>query len=217
MPYETDLTKETIKSAGFDCDQLEKFVYLVKDFITEEECLKLMSIAENATPEEWLGHYLEGIKDRVEAHHGTRDLEQTKTEVTWDWQDKVISIKGNKTATEFKKRLSSIFNKDAKLYFRSFGVIQRQYEGAELKGHYDQYVDERMVWAVVLYINEDYADGEFYFRDKGIEIRPPRKSLLLFPATEEYWHGVKKVGKGPVRYAVPTFIWNDPDAPFIYK
>ena len=212
MSYETDVSVETIKAAGFDCEQLDPLVYLIKNFITEEECLDLMSIAENATAEQWLENYLEGIKDRVEARHGTRDLEKTKTEVTYDWQDKVIRVNDNKTAKSLEKRLSPVFNKDSVLYVRSFGIIQRQYEGAELKGHYDQYVDTRMKWAAVLYINEDYVDGEFYFRDKGIEIRPPRKSLLLFPATEDYWHGVKKVGKGPVRYAVPSFIWDDPDA-----
>jgi hypothetical protein len=171
-----------------------------------------MGIAENATPEEWLENYLEGIKDRVEARHGTRDLEETKTEVTYDWQDKVIRVHDNQTAKSLEKKLSPLFDKNSGLYVRSFGIIQRQYEGAELKGHYDQYVDKRMIWAAVLYINDDYVDGEFYFRDKGIEIKPPRKSMLLFPATEEYWHGVKKVGKGPTRYAVPAFIWNDPYA-----
>jgi hypothetical protein len=212
MSYETDVTPETIKSAGFDFEQLDSFVYLIKNFITEEECVELMDIAKNATPEEWLENYLNGIKDRVEARHGTRDLEQTKTEITYDWQDKVIRLGENQTGKSLMTRLAPVFSENSGLYVRSFGIIQRQYEGAELKGHYDQYVDKRMIWAAVLYINEDYADGEFYFRDKGIEIRPPRKSLLLFPATEEYWHGVKKVGKGPVRYAVPTFIWNDPKA-----
>jgi hypothetical protein len=212
MPYETDVTIETIKAAGFECNKLDPFVYLIKDFITEEECQELLSIAENATQEDWLENYLEGIKDRIEARHGTRDLEETKTEVTYDWQDKVIKVTENKTARSLQDRLFPIFNKDAGLYVRSFGIIQRQYEGAELRGHYDQYVDIRMKWAAVLYINEDYVDGEFYFRDKGIEIKPPRKSLLLFPATEEYWHGVKRVGKGPVRYAVPAFIWDDPHA-----
>ena len=212
MSYDTDLTPETIEAAGFNFERLDPLVYLIKDFITEEECLELMSIAENASAEEWLENYLEGIKDRVEARHGTRDLEETKTEVTYDWQDKVIRVRNNETTRSLQHRLTPLFNKDAELYVRSFGIIQRQYEGAELRGHYDQYVDTRMKWAAVLYINEDYVDGEFYFRDKGIEIRPPRKSLLLFPATEEYWHGVKKVGKGPVRYAVPAFIWDDPDA-----
>ena len=106
-------------------------------------------------------------------------------------------------------RLKSLFEPDSGLSFRSFGIIQRQYEGAELKAHYDQYTDKRMIWASVAYINDNYTNGEFWFKYKNISLRPPIRSLLIFPATEEYFHGVKEVGPGPVRYAMPSFTWNE--------
>jgi hypothetical protein len=68
-----------------------------------------------------------------------------------------------------------------------------------------------MKWAAVIYINDNYTDGELYFSEKQIAIRPPRRSMVVFPSTEEYWHGVKEVGPGPTRYALPAFVWSEPD------
>lgn len=206
-----EINPKNIEAAGFEFEQLDPNVFLIKDFITEEECQFFYNLAENKTEEDWLGDYLDGIKDRVEARYGDRDPEAHNVEVTHDWNDKVIYLRKVKEIQGLDQRLSQLFDKDANYSFRSFGIIQRQYEGSELRGHYDQYVDDRMKWAAVIYINDNYTAGEFYFSEKGIVIRPPRKSMLVFPATEEYWHGVKAVGKGPVRYAMPSFIWSEPN------
>ena len=207
----TDVSVNNIVAAGYEYEQLDPEVFLIKNFLTEEECQALYDFAINTTEEGWVGAYLEGIKNRVEAREGTRDLEATKTEVTYDWQDKVVRVDGN-LVNHLPDRLKLFFDKNAILYYRSFGVIQRQYEGAELRGHYDQYVDSKMKYAAVVYLNDDYVDGQFYFTYKGIQVTPPRRSILIFPATEEYHHGVKTVGKGPVRFALPSFVWNDPTA-----
>ncbi len=205
------ISSESISSAGFEFEQLESNVFLIKNFISEEECVELYNFAESRTQEDWLGTYIEGIKDRSESRYGTRDLEESKLEATLDWNDKVVMAVHLTDGYGLEQRLASIFNKNSGYSFRSFGIIQRQYEGSELRGHYDQYVDDRMMWAAVVYINDDYANGEFYFSEKNIAIKPPRRSMLVFPATEEYWHGVKEVGKGPVRYALPSFVWTEPD------
>lgn len=207
----SEINAKNIEAAGFEFEQLDPNVFLIKDFLSEEECQVFYNYAETRTEEEWLGSYLEGIKDRVEARYGDRDPDAHNVEVTHDWNDKVIYISSLSEMKGLEDRLSKLFDQDANYSFRAFGIIQRQYEGAELRGHYDQYVDNRMKWAAVVYLNEDYNDGEFYFSEKGIAIKPPRKSMLVFPATEEYWHGVKAVGKGPVRYAMPSFIWSEPD------
>jgi len=205
-----EINPNNITAAGFDFDQLDPNVFLIKDFLSEEECRFFYNHAESKSENDWVGAYLEGIKDRVESRYGDRDLEAHNVEVTKDWNDKVIFLKDLTNKYNLSNRLETLFDKEANYSFRSFGVIQRQYEGTELKGHYDQYVDDKMKWAAVIYINEDYNDGEFYFSEKGISIKPPRRSMLVFPATEEYWHGVKKVGPGPVRYAMPSFIWSEP-------
>lgn len=205
------INENTISTAGYEFDQIDPNIYVIKNFLTEDECNYFYDLAESKTHDDWFGAYLEGIKDRSEARHGTRDLEESKLEVTHDWNDKVIAIGQQASAYRLDERLAKLFDPEAGYSFRSFGIIQRQYTGAELRGHYDQYVDNRMQWAAVIYINDNYTDGELYFSKRGIQIKPPRKSVVVFPATEEYWHGVNAVGDGPVRYAMPSFVWTEPD------
>ena len=206
-----EINTKNIEAAGFQFEQLDPNVFLIKDFITEKERLALYNLAESKTQEDWVGDYLNGIKDRSERNYGTRDLEESKLEVTHDWNDKVIYIRNFMDVQNLDQRLQQLFDKEANYSFRSFGIIQRQYTGSELKGHYDQYVDDRMKWAAVIYINDNYTDGELYFSEKQIAIRPPARSMVVFPATEEYWHGVKAVGPGPTRYAMPSFVWSEPE------
>lgn len=208
---------EKINNLGYKYTLIEENVVLIEDFISEDECDILYNYAESRTQEDWLGAYVESIKDRTEARYGDRDLEKHEMEVTENWNDKVIKIVPNspehKVCLDLENRLVSIADtENQELYFRSFGIIQRQYTGAELGGHYDQYVDDRMQYASVIYINDNYNGGEFYFKKNDMVIKPPKRSILLFPATEEYWHGVKVVKEGPTRYAVPSFVWNDKDA-----
>ena len=204
-----EINAKNIEAAGFEFEQLDPNVFLIRDFLSEEECSFFYELAESKTEEDWIGDYLEGIKDRVESRYGDRDPEAHNVEVTHDWNDKVFFLKDLTNKYNLSDRLETLFDKEAEYSFRSFGIIQRQYEGSELRGHYDQYVDDKMKWAAVIYINDNYNGGEFYFSEKGISIVPPRRSMLVFPATEEYWHGVKKVEAGPVRYAMPSFIWSE--------
>ena len=205
----SEINANTIKAAGYDFEQVEENIFIVKNFMSQEESMFYYNLAENKTEEEWVGEYLKGIENRSEERYGTRDLNESKLEVTVGWNDKVISITSEAPLHNLDKRLESLFDKDAKFSFRTFGIIQRQYTGAELGGHYDQYVDNRMKWAAVAYINDNYVDGELYFSEKGIQLRPPIGSVVIFPATKEYWHGVNKVGDGPTRYAMPSFVWSE--------
>jgi hypothetical protein len=55
-------------------------------------------------------------------------------------------------------------------------------------------------------LNDDYANGEVFWPNKNLELRPTPGTLVMFPGTDEYHHGVKHVGKGPIRYVMPAFI-----------
>jgi hypothetical protein len=48
--------------------------------------------------------------------------------------------------------------------------------------------------------------GELFFEKNGLEIKPEKKSMLIFPGNDEFEHGVKHVGKGPIRYVLVGFI-----------
>jgi hypothetical protein len=79
-------------------------------------------------------------------------------------------------------------------------------KGVELKSHTDQHTDPSIHYATIIYINDDYVDGELFFPNKDIALRPKPGDLLFFPGNEEYEHGVKHVGDGPIRYVIVGFI-----------
>jgi hypothetical protein len=93
------------------------------------------------------------------------------------------------------------------LSLAGFGTLQRMQPGVELKAHTDQHTDPSIKYAAILYINDDYKDGTLFFKNKeNSDLRPKPGTLLLFPGNEEYEHGVRFVGEGPIRYVTVGFI-----------
>jgi len=56
----------------------------------------------------------------------------------------------------------------------------------------------------VLYLNDDYEGGELYFPNHNIELKPKPNTLVFFPGTLEYLHGVKPIKNG-IRYTLTSF------------
>jgi hypothetical protein len=99
-----------------------------------------------------------------------------------------------------------VIGSDSELHLSGFATIQRMQEGVELKAHTDQHTDPSIRYATILYLNDDYADGELFFPNLDIELKPKAGTLVFFPGDEEYKHGVKHVGEGPIRYVLVGFI-----------
>jgi hypothetical protein len=131
-----------------------------------------------------------------------------KFEITQGWQDKNLEIGKEEISKTLQKRLQnliSLSNDDLEL--TGFGTLQRMYEGVELKSHTDQHTDPSIKYAAILYLNDDYEDGTLFFKNKqNSDLKPTPGTLLIFPGNEEYEHGVRHVGKGPVRYVTVGFI-----------
>jgi hypothetical protein len=75
-----------------------------------------------------------------------------------------------------------------------------------LKDHVDNHTDPSLEYAAVLYLNDNYFAGEVYFVNQNIELKPDSRSLLIFPSTEGWRHGVNPPGPGPHRYVLPSFV-----------
>lgn len=56
----------------------------------------------------------------------------------------------------------------------------------------------------IIYINDNYLGGEIYFPQHQIEITPKAGTLIFFPSSKYYLHGVRKILAG-VRYTSPHF------------
>jgi predicted 2-oxoglutarate/Fe(II)-dependent dioxygenase YbiX len=79
-------------------------------------------------------------------------------------------------------------------------------EGVQLKAHTDQHTDPSIRYATIIYLNDNYNGGELFFANKDLEIKPRAGSLVVFPGTDEFNHGVRHVKSGPIRYVLVGFI-----------
>jgi hypothetical protein len=131
-----------------------------------------------------------------------------KYEITRGWDDKNLNIGKRDISRVLQKRLGDLLAiADDSLELAGFGTMQRMQEGVELKSHTDQHTDPSIKYAAILYINDDYKDGTLFFQNKeNSDLRPKPASLLIFPGNEEFEHGVRHVGKGPIRYVIVGFI-----------
>lgn len=82
------------------------------------------------------------------------------------------------------------------------GDVQHPHaDGEEVNGKHQFYWRN---FGCVLYLNDDYDGGEIYFPNQNIEIKPKPNTLVFFPGTLEFLHGVNPITKG-IRYTLTSF------------
>lgn len=205
-----------IESLGFDVEEIHPRIFKVRNFLSAEEISKVLTEARSYTEEQWQFRYMSEMRRSCLEKFGRDDIEalvnEGLLEVTWNFADKNVEYHDENFREKLRIRAQQIFDIVGGVQLNGFLVIHRLYEGTELKSHYDQYSDKLVEYAAVLYINDDYTGGELFFPKLGLQIIPEPGTLMIFPGTEEYEHGVHPVGPGPVRYNLPTFIKrNHPD------
>ncbi len=206
------LEKEFI-DANYEVEVLHDGILAVKNFISDEELETIWEIINNATEEDWGIEYTKNLARFCMEKFGRDDVDnlvaEGKFEITQGWQDKNLNVVHEPITVVLQRRLGNLLKlADPSLELAGFGTLQRMQEGVELKSHTDQHTDPSIRYAAILYINEDYKDGTLFFHNKpDSDLRPAPKTLLIFPGTEEYEHGVRPVGKGsPIRYVTVGFI-----------
>jgi hypothetical protein len=154
------------------------------------------------------------MEDFCDAKFGRRDIynlvAEGKLELTTNWNDKILKINNLPVTQKINKSIRDLFSGiDGIGGSSAVGIIQRQYEGVALTEHVDNHTDPSLVYALVAYVNDNYNGGEVFFSKFGISLKPKAGTLLAFPTTEQWTHGVTAVEAGPVRYVLPIFISRD--------
>lgn len=62
--------------------------------------------------------------------------------------------------------------------------------------------------ASILYLNNDYEGGSIYFPQHDMELWPEPGTMVTFPGTTEYMHGVRPIISGE-RYSIASFWTTD--------
>lgn len=207
MPKE--LVIEDVKALGYEVEEPRPRVFAVKNFLTQGEIDYIMSRIETYTEQDWRHRYIEEMKASCLEKFGRDDIEalvdEGLLEVTWDFADKNVAFDDFDFKDKITKRAQEIFDTVGGVKLNGFHAVHRLYEGSQLKAHYDQYSDKLIEYAAILYVNEGYTAGALFFTHLNLEIYPEPGTLMIFPGTEEFHHGVHPVGPGPVRYNLPSF------------
>jgi hypothetical protein len=203
--------KKELEANNFVVKNITEDVLLIENFLLKEELQEMFDIINNTPEEDWYIEYHSNLKRFCMEKFGRDDVDnlvaEGKFEITQNWSDKNLNISSEDVFLPIYKRLSKVVSdSDSTLELSGFATIQRMQDGVELKSHTDQHTDPSIQHAAILYLNDDYVDGELFFENANIEIKPKPGSLLLFPGNDEYRHGVRHVGKGPIRYVLVGFI-----------
>jgi hypothetical protein len=208
------LTKEYLQNKGYSATEIADQIFLIENFLSAEDMETLLAVGHAATQEEWEGAYLDNMADFCEAKFGRRDIynlvDEGKLELTTNWNDKILRINDLPVTQKINESIFDLFDGIDGIGGRpAVGIIQRQYEGVALTEHVDNHTDPSLVYALVAYLNDDYEGGEVFFSKFGLSLKPKAGTLLAFPTTEQWTHGVTEVQAGPVRYVLPIFISRD--------
>lgn len=204
--------KKEFEDAGYSVEVFHEHILSIENFLEDNELENILEIIKNTDNAEWSIEYTKNLARFCMEKFGRDDVEnlvkEGKFEITQGWEDKNLNITTEPISNTLQKRLGDLLQKaDPSLELAGFGTLQRMQEGVELKSHTDQHTDPSIRYAAILYINDDYKDGTLFFKNKeDSDLRPKPGTLLIFPGNEEYEHGVRFVGEGPIRYVTVGFM-----------
>jgi hypothetical protein len=204
--------KKEFDDAGFSTKIAKDEILMIENFLSKEELEEIFLIIDNLEEDDWSVAYREGLKSFCLEKFGRDDVEnlvkEGKFEITVNWYDKNYDITKTKISRKILDRLQNLITKaNPKLELAGMATLQRMQPKVELKSHTDQHTDPSIRYATILYLNNNYTDGQLFFKNKpGIELVPNPGTLVVFPGNEEYEHGVRHVGEGPIRHVLVGFV-----------
>jgi len=75
-------------------------------------------------------------------------------------------------------------------------LLRKWSPGSKMEPHIDTEAQKNLHIVGMYYLNDNYDGGEIFFPDYNLKIKPKSNSLLMFPGNENYVHGVHEVSKG---------------------
>jgi len=206
----TLLTLEHFSNVGLTARELYPGIFVVDNFITSEDISEIEVFIGGLTQECWSKSYTESLFAFIEEQYGVKTIEAAQAlghdiRIDQDWVDKNATLP-MQISESINEKLEKLFLQFPELELQGVGSIQRQYEGTSLSYHVDSLSNPAVVFANVIYVNDDFTGGELHFPKIDVTYKPKKGALIVFPSADEYLHGVKEVGPGPIRYALPAFV-----------
>lgn len=202
---------EQIKQKNYAFEKVTDKLIWVKNYLTEIQLNTIFEIINSVEQKDWEIEYMGNLSRFCMEKFGRSDVDnlvaEGKFEITQNWIDKNYNICNYPIYREVHGELDAMIQLcDSSLELSGLATIQRMQSGVELKSHVDQHTDPSIRYATIIYLNNDYNEGELFFKKLGMSLRPNPGDLLFFPGDEEHEHGVKHVADGPIRYVIVGFI-----------
>jgi hypothetical protein len=206
-----DSFKKQLVENGHSFEEITSSLLSVENFLSKEQLDIFFDIINNTSQEDWEVEYHANLKHFCMEKFGRDDVDnlvaEGKFEITQNWKDKNFNILNHEIYLPIYESLNlMVINSNPEFLLSGLATIQRMQPGVQLTSHTDQHTDPSIKYATIIYINDNYLDGELFFSNLGIELKPKPGTLLVFPGNEEYEHGVRVVGEGPIRYVLVGFV-----------
>lgn len=154
---------------------------VVKNFISPDGALFLTNYFRQMEPD---------IRNHIGFHWGTTD------ESRLNLSQPIIHASMHKAIRDIQSSMEEYFKVGLKL---KRCLVQTIYKDGFVGEHWDNYYAEeedgysQNVYSAILYLSNDYAGGEIKFSKLNVELKPNPGTLVFFPGTEEFEHGVNPV------------------------
>jgi hypothetical protein len=162
---------------------IEDHIWVIHNFLTDEECNHYVTTGEAATEEEWHAHNTE-----------------------W-WIGKFLPMPDDDYTSEMIQGISARLRGllgDGDFEVGAPLSVHRQKEGQFMFDHADNpnetdHKNNHVLTSFVCYFS-DFNGGNIYYKHLGLEYHPRKGDLVIHPGTERYRHGTRPVEPGPIRY-----------------
>lgn len=187
MKYDYDKYIQNVISTMPNIHRVDNKVTVVKGWISDDLCDKLVEWAESVDESEWWE------KNKREWYHGkflfTGDTKEIQAELD-----------------VLREKLKVLFMNE--LWIESMNSIHRMRKGERMFEHPDNLesigLDNKCVFGLTQYIS-NFDGGSIYYPNAGIEYKPEKGDLLIHPGSDMYTHGTDPVIGDRVRYIIAGF------------
>ena len=168
-------------------------IVIKENFISESNLFKIRNYVENA--QEWESQSPMG----TDSIHSSNEIEKNSSVIFSIMQQYVDNVQ-HEVQYKFGRKLERARPGFRKWYPGEYQDLHADGETAGGWPGYNYIVD----YGSILYINDDYEGGELFFPAYGMCIKPKSGTLVFFPSSDMYAHGVTEVISG-IRYTSPHF------------
>lgn len=161
-----------------------KNIYVVEDFISKEDLVKI-------------NNYI----DKTGFIENDNPVEFPLAILKFNEDKEMIELMDS-----YRKKVQVLLERDfdCEVEPAVFNQVARYLTGDHLNEHADKVCESWRDLSNILYYNDDYEGGNFYFSQYDISFKPKAGSLVYFPGGANYAHGVKTVTSGK-RYNTTVF------------